>query len=344
MGCLKLSYHDQEPAISENWKIFAGGIEKNASAEKKRYDYYPFGSIMPGRKFNAGDYRFGMHGMEKDDEWRGITGADYDFSGYGYDALTGRRKRPDPLAAKYPRISPYAAFNNNPILYVDPDGKEIVIVHLSETQQNQYNAQISKLRAEDVYFDVLYSMLESSDIKYYITEGQRTQVAGSFVPGINNKGEKVATGGNVDFKSFGFDQGTAMEEFFHAFQNETYADKGSYNKLSDVGGNVEFEAKFLKLMVDINKGGLIMVFPDIEGLNDIVYDLIEKYDLTDDQKQGYFNALNTFIDYHKQQKDQIEKETGKRPKDLYDAPATEQKPDAAFKVLKAGDKKKKAND
>ena len=30
----------------------------------------------------------------------------------------------DPLAAKYPHQSPYAAFNNNPIYYIDPDGKE----------------------------------------------------------------------------------------------------------------------------------------------------------------------------------------------------------------------------
>lgn len=34
----------------------------------------------------------------------------------------------DPLAHKYPYLSPYAAFNNNPILYVDPDGREGIIV------------------------------------------------------------------------------------------------------------------------------------------------------------------------------------------------------------------------
>ena len=32
----------------------------------------------------------------------------------------------DPLYAKYPSISPYAAFANNPIIYVDPDGADIV--------------------------------------------------------------------------------------------------------------------------------------------------------------------------------------------------------------------------
>ncbi len=34
----------------------------------------------------------------------------------------------DPLAAKYPQWSPYAAFNDNPIIYIDPDGKEGIVV------------------------------------------------------------------------------------------------------------------------------------------------------------------------------------------------------------------------
>ncbi len=33
---------------------------------------------------------------------------------------------PDPLAAKYPQFSPYVFCLNNPILFVDPDGKEVI--------------------------------------------------------------------------------------------------------------------------------------------------------------------------------------------------------------------------
>ena len=33
----------------------------------------------------------------------------------------------DPLASKYPSISPYVFVANNPILYVDPDGKQIFV-------------------------------------------------------------------------------------------------------------------------------------------------------------------------------------------------------------------------
>ena len=36
----------------------------------------------------------------------------------------GRRWRPDPLVRKYPSISSYAGFGNNPIYYVDEDGRD----------------------------------------------------------------------------------------------------------------------------------------------------------------------------------------------------------------------------
>ena len=32
-------------------------------------DYYPFGWEMPGRKYNAGDYRYGFNGKEDDRDW-----------------------------------------------------------------------------------------------------------------------------------------------------------------------------------------------------------------------------------------------------------------------------------
>lgn len=34
----------------------------------------------------------------------------------------------DPLASKYPHQSPYSTFNNNPIIYIDPDGREGIVV------------------------------------------------------------------------------------------------------------------------------------------------------------------------------------------------------------------------
>jgi len=82
--------------------------------------------LQPGRNFNSSDYRFGFGGYEKDDEIKG-SGNHYSFSDYGYDPRLIRRWQVDPLSFKYAHQSPYAVFNNNPIIFVDPDGREAIL-------------------------------------------------------------------------------------------------------------------------------------------------------------------------------------------------------------------------
>ncbi|MCR9171964.1 MAG: hypothetical protein NXI10_05705, partial [bacterium] len=89
-------------------------------------DYYPFGMVMPERNTavaGAGSYRFGYNGMEVDNEVSG-NGNSYTTQFRQYDPRLGRWKSLDPLMAKYPDMSPYTAFNNNPVFFVDPQGLE----------------------------------------------------------------------------------------------------------------------------------------------------------------------------------------------------------------------------
>ena len=53
-----------------------------------------------------------MHGLDQ-----------YDYSARHYDFTIGRFTTIDPLADKYPNISPYAYCLNNPVKYIDPDGR-----------------------------------------------------------------------------------------------------------------------------------------------------------------------------------------------------------------------------
>ena len=85
-------------------------------------DYYPFGFQMVGRSFSSNQYRYGFNGMEKDDELKG-SGNSLDFGARIYDSRLGRWLSLDPLMAKYPNMSPYNSFNNNPVYYIDPDGE-----------------------------------------------------------------------------------------------------------------------------------------------------------------------------------------------------------------------------
>jgi RHS repeat-associated protein len=83
-------------------------------------DYYPYGLVMPGRSSNAGlaDTRYKFTGKERD---AAETGYDY-FGARYYDARIGRWLAVDPLAGKYPGMSPFNYVSNNPLRNIDPSG------------------------------------------------------------------------------------------------------------------------------------------------------------------------------------------------------------------------------
>ena len=85
--------------------------------------YMPYGELWVNQQSNSYDERFKFTGKERDVE----TGYDY-FGARYYSPMIGHWLSPDPLANKYPNISPYAYCGWNPLRYVDPNGKEICIV------------------------------------------------------------------------------------------------------------------------------------------------------------------------------------------------------------------------
>ena len=80
------------------------------------YDYRPYGKVLATSGTDATRFRFTGH--ERDAE----SNLDYMLArSYAYDV--GRFLRPDPMQDEYPGLSPYAYANNNPLKYVDPDGR-----------------------------------------------------------------------------------------------------------------------------------------------------------------------------------------------------------------------------
>ncbi|GAB4044785.1 RHS repeat domain-containing protein [Spirosoma jeollabukense] len=86
--------------------------------------YYPFGRKMDGAWYSdagAGKYRYLYNGKELNDEF------DLNFYDYGarwYDPGMGSWWQIDPLAEKSRRFSPYVYAFNNPVRFIDPDGRE----------------------------------------------------------------------------------------------------------------------------------------------------------------------------------------------------------------------------
>jgi RHS repeat-associated protein len=98
--------------------VLKGGSKKELTIKK---------SILNARK----NYIYGFNKMEADNEIKG-QGNSYDFGARMYDSRVGRWWSVDALAEKQPEQSTYKAFLNNPLVFVDPNGKteyETIVVY-----------------------------------------------------------------------------------------------------------------------------------------------------------------------------------------------------------------------
>ncbi|MBX2960170.1 MAG: hypothetical protein KF732_09460 [Flavobacteriales bacterium] len=85
------------------------------------YDYYAFGSLMPGRTYNSGSYRYGFQGQEKEND---VVEGGFAFKYRIHDARVGRFLSIDPLTKDYPHNSPFAFSENRVIDGVELEGLE----------------------------------------------------------------------------------------------------------------------------------------------------------------------------------------------------------------------------
>ncbi|MBU3661377.1 MAG: RHS repeat-associated core domain-containing protein [Flavobacteriales bacterium] len=99
------------------WNITANAFK---AVPKNYTDYFPFGMEISSRT-SVGTYRYGYNGMEQDPEAKG-EGNSYTTEFRQYDPRLGRWLSLDPLASSFPWQSPYCAFDNNPVLLIDPTG------------------------------------------------------------------------------------------------------------------------------------------------------------------------------------------------------------------------------
>ena len=132
-------------------------------------DYYPFGMVTQGRSYSAGSgYRFGYNGQEQVDEVHGngnLNTAEY----WEFDTRIGRRWNTDPVVKYFE--SPYSALANNPILYIDPDGRDTITftittnVTKSNSYMDNYPSQPAITQSEKIDIKVN----DSPDVFYYNT-------------------------------------------------------------------------------------------------------------------------------------------------------------------------------
>ncbi|EHQ41278.1 RHS repeat-associated core domain-containing protein [Myroides odoratus] len=95
------------------------------------YGYLPFGELMVEHNNSNYDNVYKFNGKELDEQ----TGYYYYGARY-YDPTMSIFLSVDPHAEKYPNINPYVYVANNPIMFIDPDGRDIRIYYTRARDTN----------------------------------------------------------------------------------------------------------------------------------------------------------------------------------------------------------------
>ena len=221
--------------------------------------YYPFGTPIHALGTNESQQRYKYNGKEFD-ELHGLN--TYDYGARQYAPLLPLWDRVDPLAEKYYGVSPYAYCANNPVIFVDPDGRKFDFSKMTKGEYQSYLGQINPLREASPLFNTMYSSLENSKETYFISFDKVSSVVkqagdidGHFVKGDNG-------GGSVVFnkEKMGYIPSVVLaEELFHAYQHDNrngYA-QGEFNR--------EFEAKTFATAFAFEVGKPFPTYYGMEG-------------------------------------------------------------------------------
>jgi hypothetical protein len=108
------------------------------------------------------------------------TGNHSSFGDYGYDPRIVRRYMLEPMIDEFPSFSPYVAYGNNPIIFIDPDGREIYFLgqhpllaiealRIKTCLDIQFNEKSGLVeitgKPQSLYDEILLEMSRRKDIK-----------------------------------------------------------------------------------------------------------------------------------------------------------------------------------
>lgn len=225
-------------------------------------DYYAFGMQMPGKGYSGtGGYRYGFNGQEKDDEVYGAGNLN-SFEYRIYNSRIGRFMSIDPHSDSYPNWNPYNFVFDNPLVLIDPDGRDPIYgknfwgnVKLIGDDGKKDNK--SYLVRGKVKRDVKSATKEKKDYTGDLTEGKKVikiptgQIMDDVIQSVTDtEKSQMENGGHAnigDAKATRWDEGPPATEIKDEFGNVIGAEAtlrpfmiGGVQSVPADASNVEF--------------------------------------------------------------------------------------------------------
>jgi len=143
LGCLKLhtDYFTGLKVVGSKKELT---LKSSVKKVRRQIEYLPFGEALVEEHLSSYNSPFKFNAKEFDAE----TG-NYYYGARYYNPKWSIWLSVDPLFEKYPTLSPYIYTANNPIIYIDPDGKEIEGVNKSSAES--FHEDINTVFADEKF-------------------------------------------------------------------------------------------------------------------------------------------------------------------------------------------------
>lgn len=205
------------------------------SGEPVEYIHYmPYGELWVDQHTTGYSERYRFTGKERDSE----SGYDY-FGARYYSSTLPMWLSVDPLSDKYPHISPYAYCGNNPVRFVDPDGRKVFFAQgVSDSFKQDFQLAVKYMNQHKIS-DMLYQLEKSQNV-YYIAEGEQLK-SSSYYPKTRTITWSSRTGYITDILYEMSPVEVLNHEIDHALQHDLNPKQQleDYDKKNDQYGNEE---------------------------------------------------------------------------------------------------------
>ena len=141
LGPIDYAYFHKDHLGSSNY------ITNGSGKVSQHMEYMPFGETLVEEHVNSNNSPFKYNGKALDEE----TG-NYYYGARYYDPKWSIFISVDPLAEKYPSISSYCYTLNNPLKFIDPDGRDLEIGN-NDKSKSDITSLVSRKNRERLQFN-----------------------------------------------------------------------------------------------------------------------------------------------------------------------------------------------